>query len=317
MAIRGVKADDHVELDAVLGHIEAVHLQHVLLHHHPAADVLPDPGGLVVGGVDGIDADAGQDHAGLVHDLLDDLPLQAVQPIGGVVVRHFNVDGAHQQVGAVAVEDQIVGPGDVLKALNDGLDGAGQLVVDPLSQNAGDGLQQHLIAGLQDHHGDHDAEIGLDGEPPGQIDPGGQQGSGGDHGVVPGVLARGDQSVGADLLAGFPDVGAQDQLHDNGGADDDQRGSAVIRDLRVDDLFHGLRQRGHAGVENDDGDDGGGEVFRPAVAVGMLLVRLAPGDPGAHDGDDGGEGVGEIVDRVQHNGDGVGQQPDHGLEPSQ
>ena len=317
MAVLGVKADDDVELDAVGAHIEAVHLQHVFLQHDAAADVLADLGGLVVGGVDGIDAHARQDHAGFFHDLLDDLPLQAVQPVGGVVVRDLDVDRAHEQIRAVAVQDQIVGPGHVLKALYDRLHGAGQFVVDPFAQNAGDGLAEHFVARLQDHQRDHDAEEGFDGEPPDQINSRGGQRGGRDHRVVAGVLAGGDQRVGVDLLASSLDIDAQHQLHDDRHADDHQRGRAVIRRFRVKDLLHGLHQRGQTGVENDDGNDGGREIFGPAVAVGMLLVRLPPGDAGTDDGDDGGERVGEIVDRVQHDGDGVREQADHGLEARQ
>ena len=46
----------------------------------------------------------------------------------------------------------------------------------------------------------------------------------------------------------------------------------------------------------------------------MLLVRELSGKLGAHDGDDGGQGVGEVVHRVQGDGDGVGHDAHEGLE---
>ena len=49
----------------------------------------------------------------------------------------------------------------------------------------------------------------------------------------------------------------------------------------------------------------------------MFFIRRFARQLGADDGDDGGGGIGEVVYRVQHDGDGVGQQPHGGLETRQ
>ena len=299
--------------------MEAVHLQHVLMGHDPAANVLPGPGHHVVGGVDGVDADARQDDPVLGGHLVGDVPLQLVQAARRHAVRHLDVHRADEQVRAVVVEDQIVGPLDLGELRHGLLHRQADLAVHPLPHDAGEGLPQHIKAGFQDHHGDDGGQPGLHGDfaLADEEDQGRRQGGGGDHGVVPGVLAGGHQGVGVHALAGLLHVEAQGQLHRHRHGDDDQGHGAVVRGLRVKDLLHRLHQGGDAGVEDDDRDHRGRNVLGAAVAVGMLLVRLPPGQLGADDGNDGGQGVGEVVHRVHHHGDGVGEQAHGGLEARQ
>ena len=49
----------------------------------------------------------------------------------------------------------------------------------------------------------------------------------------------------------------------------------------------------------------------------MLFVGLLGGQPCPKDGDDRGEGVAQVVDRVQNDGDGAGEQAHHRLEGRQ
>ena len=82
----------------------------------------------------------------------------------------------------------------------------------------------------------------------------------------------------------------------------------------MDDLVDGLAQRDEAGHQDDDGDDDAREVLHAAVAEGVTPVGPAPGELGAHNGDDGGQRVGGIVHAVQDDGDGMGHEPDGHLE---
>ena len=85
----------------------------------------------------------------------------------------------------------------------------------------------------------------------------------------------------------------------------------------MDNLLYGFNKGGDTGIQDDDRNDGGGDVLGPAVTVGVLFVRLSAGQLGADDGDDRGQGVGKVVHRVQHHGNGVGQQTHKGLEARQ
>ena len=131
------------------------------------------------------------------------------------------------------------------------------------------------------------------------------------------VRAGGDQGAGIDLLALLFDVGAQDQLGDDGHGDDHQRNHGVFRLFGMDDLLDGLHRGGDAGVQHDAGDDHGAQVLDASVAEGVLLIGQPARQLGADDGDDGGQGVGQVVDRVQDHGDRVGDDADARLEGRQ
>ena len=82
----------------------------------------------------------------------------------------------------------------------------------------------------------------------------------------------------------------------------------------MNDLLDRLNQGRNAGVQHEGCNDHGGEVFNASVAQRVLLVRLLSGQLGAHNGNDGGKGVTEIVDGVQDHGNGGGQDADDCLE---
>ncbi len=79
-------------------------------------------------------------------------------------------------------------------------------------------------------------------------------------------------------------------------------------------LFDGFHKGGDAGVKHDHGNDHGAEVFYAPVAEGMLFIRLHAGQLGADDGNERAAGIRDVVDRVQHDGDGMAHQADCRLE---
>ena len=85
----------------------------------------------------------------------------------------------------------------------------------------------------------------------------------------------------------------------------------------MDDLLDRFHQRRDACVENDRRNDHCAQIFRPPVAERVLLVRAPSGNLCPDDGDDGGERVGQVVDRIQRHGNRMGQQADDGLEARQ
>ena len=80
-AVRGVETDHEVKPDGLLFliHVKAVHLRHILMRRGCRIDILPHLRGNIIPGVDGIDADRGQDHMVFPVDFESDLPDQLVQ----------------------------------------------------------------------------------------------------------------------------------------------------------------------------------------------------------------------------------------------
>ena len=85
----------------------------------------------------------------------------------------------------------------------------------------------------------------------------------------------------------------------------------------MNDLLDRFRERCNAGIEHDQRNDHGAEVFGPPVSERMLSVRGAPGQLGSDDRDHGRACVGQVVHGIQGDGDGVHQNAHHGLESGQ
>ena len=75
----------------------------------------------------------------------------------------------------------------------------------------------------------------------------------------------------------------------------------------MDDLFDRLDKRGDARIKHDARDDHGAEVLDAPVSQGMFPVGRFSRKFRAHDRDDGRKGVGEVVDRIEDDRDGVGE----------
>ena len=84
-----------------------------------------------------------------------------------------------------------------------------------------------------------------------------------------------------------------------------------------DDLLYRGHSEIYPGKQNDPRDENPGEILHPAIAEGVLFVRRPARQLGAQNGDDGGQGVAEVVHGVQDDGDGVGQQAHRHFEGHQ
>ena len=92
---------------------------------------------------------------------------------------------------------------------------------------------------------------------------------------------------------------------------------SIVWYLRMDDLFDRFHRGGDTCVQDDRRDHDGAEILCPAVTEGMLFIRPASGKPGADDRDHRRERVGQVVDRIQRDRDGMRQNADDRLESSQ
>ena len=140
---------------------------------------------------------------------------------------------------------------------------------------------------------------------------------GGDDGVKTRVRAGGDQRLGVVLHTLGLDVAAQRQLDDHRHRDDDKGDGAVVRRLGGDDLLDRFHQRGCARCQHNGRDHNGAEILDAPVAEGVLCVRAALGELDAEYRDDGAQRVCEVIDRVEHDGDGAREQTRSRLEPGE
>ena len=266
-----------------------------------------------VRGVDGVDADGEEDMELLEHGLLDVLG-QAVQPTRVGVGVDLDMHRADGGVGAVVVQHKVEGAEHAGHGGDGLLDRFRDLTVGALAHDVADRVEQHFQTGLEDEDRDDRAERPVEIELEEQHDQRAHKGRGGDDRVEAGVRAGGDERVGIVLLALGLDIAAEQELDHDGHGHDDQRERAVVGLRGGEDLLDRLDQRGRAGGEDDGRDEHGAEILHPPVAEGVLVVRRPLGELDAEDRDDRAHGVGEVVDRVEDDGDRAGEQPDHRLE---
>ena len=82
----------------------------------------------------------------------------------------------------------------------------------------------------------------------------------------------------------------------------------------MNDLFDRLHKGRKACVQHNHGDDHRAQVFDAPVTKRMLFIRFLSRQLRANDRDQGASGIGDVVDCVKHDRDGVGHQADHSLE---
>ena len=126
---------------------------------------------------------------------------------------------------------------------------------------------------------------------------GGQQGGGGEFFAVAGVV------IGHVELHGD---GAEEHRQGSegeggGGGSGDEAGQGALDEL-------------HPHEQDEEGDDEGRQILRPAVAEGVVRVRLLPGEEEAPQRDQGGACVRQVVEAVRLDGQRADQDPQDDLE---
>ena len=319
-AVRRIPAHHEVEGD-LLGlrvGVEAVHLDDIRVvvgqleqHLADGADLSP------VAGVDGVDAHRVQDDPMLVHHGHLHGTGEGVHLARRHVLIDLHVHAARETIWAIVMQHEVVDALDARHLLDRLLDALGELVIHALTQDVADGLAQDVNTALDDDDGDDCAQPCLEAHAGCQKDARGDQGRGGDDRVHERIGARGHKRVRVVLLPTLLGEEPQHDLGHDGNRHHAECDAVVAGRLGMDDALRGLGERGHARPRDDGGDDDGGDVLGAAMPVGVLAIRWLVGQVRAHDGDDRRERVGEVVDCVEHDGDGVGEQPDGRLEACQ
>ena len=274
-----VKTHDHVKPHILFFriNIESVHLQRPVIIQHHLPHVILNSGSLRIPGIVGIDADAGQDNAGLLVDL-------GLHPAGQFIhlphrhgVRKLHMYGTVVLVRTVIVEEQVVGTPHLRLLIQNPLDGHRDRAVRPDAQNVIQGLSHHLHAGLDDKSGDDRTDPGFQGNARGQEDQSRSQNRSRQNRIKGGIGTGGNQGTGVDLFSLRLDIAAQHQLHPDGDGDNQQRNRAVLRLLRVNNLFDRLYRRGNTGIEHNPGHQQGAQIFDSSMPEGVLSVRTPAG----------------------------------------
>ena len=219
----------------------------------------------------------------------------------------LRVEGDHQPPGAVVVDQQVVDADDGGVGQHQRGDLVHELLGGRGAQQGIDGVLCGVEAGKEDEGGHGHAAPAVDLQPREAGDQGGDEHRGGGHGVAEGVGGGGLHGGGVDLLADGAVVEAHIQLHRDGHAQNgDDQGTGIHR-LGVQDFFDGGLAQLEAHEEDEHGNRQAGEVLDAAVAEGVVGVRLLARQLEAQERDDGGAGVGEVVEGVGGDGDGAGE----------
>ena len=265
-------------------------LQHLRIILYHRLHGLPDGLRGFILRIGGIDPHRQNDPEFHVH-FFRDPPGKTVDLPGRHGIRHLDMDRTDGLLRPIAVQDQVIGPLNlwIRRDLVFQLDG--KLAVHPCADDAAQALQQDLQTGLQDHHGNHRAQISLDAHAPEEAHPRCHQRGQGDDRVKGGVRPGGHQGLRAELFPLGLDIPPQEEFDQDGRCNNDQRYRRIAGCLRVKDLVQRLPEGGHAGQQHDHRDGDGADMFDPTVAVGVLFVRRLVGQLGAEDGDHRGQGV--------------------------
>ena len=260
---------------------------------------------LLVVAVYGVHMYGGQD-----AELLPYLPLRLVhgvmEPEYLTLAVDLGVEGHEATAGAVVVDYQVVdanylrmGQGGLLYLLH-------QLRVRGLAQQRGEGISQSVVAGKDDKGGYQQSRpaVHVHMEEIGHAH--GQQNHGGCYGVGERVGGGGLHGGGAYLSAHGLVVAAHVELHGNGGQQDDSGQQPRLHRLRVDYLLDGALAQLNAHGHYQGRQQHARQVLRPAVAEGVVQVRLLTGNGKAQKAYNGGTRVGQVIESVRHNGHGAG-----------
>ena len=243
-----------------------------------------------------------------------DVPYQLVEPVGGKRIGDLDMDGALMGLRSVIVEDEVVSAAHLRIRIDRFLNILSKLCVRLLAEYLRERFPKHLYARFDNDERDHRAEPGLERNAEYEVDRGRCERGGGDDGIEERILAGVFERIGIDPFAGPFDVYPESYLDEHRHCNDDERGGGIIRRFGRDDLLDRFDEGGHACVQHQQGDHHRAQILHPAVTERVLFVGLLARKLRSDDRDNGAECVGQIVDGVHHDGDGVCCQADDGLK---
>ena len=187
-------------------------------------------------------------------------------------------------------------------------------LVGTLAQDVVQRVLEHLDAGLDDEQRNQHAHVGFERNARRHEHDCRSKHRRRQDGIEKGIGTGGHKRTGIHALALAFNILAEHELYHHGGGDNHQRDRRIVGGLRVNDFLDGFYGRGAARIQHDGSHNHGAQVLDASVAQRMLFVgglvrKLRP-----HDGNYRGERVGEVVHRVEGDGDGTRDKADGGLE---
>ena len=278
-----------------------VDLQQLLRHG------LAQSGQLLIVTVDGVHMYGGQN-----AELFPDLPLRLIHRVvegeNISAALDLRMEGDEAPARAVIVHNQVVDAHDLRVGQGGLFDLLHQFRVRGLAQQRRKRVPQGIVPGKNDEGGHQQARptVHIYLEQPGNAHA--QQHHGGGNGVGEGVSSSGLHGGGADLPAHRLVIQAHVELHPDGSQQDHRRQQPHSHRLRVQDLGQGAFAQLKAHGDDQGRQQQPCQVLHPAMAEGVVQVRLLPCDGKAQQGDHRGPGVRQVVEGVRHNGHRAGEQ---------
>ena len=159
-----IEIDDDIESDPFpfLINIKTVKLKDMLVIHDESGYVLPHLHELLVRGIIGINADGRNKYAGILEDLLGNVPRQRIDLIGRHSIVDFDMKGTQISVRTVIMEHDIVNTVNLRKRENALFDLPGIFALHPVTEHIVNSLKYDLDTCFKDEERDYNADIGFD-----------------------------------------------------------------------------------------------------------------------------------------------------------
>ena len=233
------------------------------------------------------------------------------------VARHFGMQRGKRAPCAVVVDDQVMHADNIVGLHDDLLNTARDLRVGCLAQQGSNRVARNAKACPHDERRYQHAHVTVHrqgGELPRHHAE--DDNTGRDH-VVAAVLARCHQHGRVDAAADLHIKRPHPQLDQHGHRQDHHQYGGKRHRSGVDDTVERGLEKLKAHQHDDKRHDKPRDVLGAAIAERVLGVRRLAGNLEAHDRNQAGQAVGQVVERICRNRNRSGHQTDHNLEDEQ
>ena len=227
-------------------------------------------------------------------------------------------------VRAVIMHDHVVHAADPFKGQNGLFDRRNERRIGSSPEQRPRRIKNRFESGVQNKEGDQQPAPCVKVQPIGKADKmrqqRGEQNGGCGGGIGQAVERDGPQRGRGKPLGKRSVVKKHIELDPDGHGHDRDGGPEVFRIsglAAVNDDGKCAFQKRHAHQKDRRRNKHAGEVFKPAVSVRMIAVRLFCRDPEAKQRDGGGACVAEIVERIRFQRDGVHNEAEHQFDREQ
>ena len=223
--------------------------------------------------------------------------------------RNFCVQGNQYSAGTVIVDDQIMNTNDTLISHNNIIDLLHKFRIRCLTKQRTDRIFGSVDTGKTDEQTNYDAAVTIYLNSGKVCYQGGNQDYSSGSSIAHTVCGSSHHSCGIQLLADFPVIISHITLDCDGSNQNTKNHRGKTQFFRMQYFVHRRLYQFKSHQQDDKGYHQAGYVFNASVTERMVRVRLLPCHFKTHQGDDRRTGIGQIVNRVRCDGDGIAQHP--------